>query len=34
MRLTLIDYATMGFLLMSVALSPAVVWIIIWMVAR
>ena len=34
MRLTLIDYATLGVLLMSVAFSPAVVWIIIWMADR
>jgi hypothetical protein len=31
MRATLIDYATMGFILMSVAFSPAVVWIIVSM---
>jgi hypothetical protein len=34
MRLTLIDYATLGALLMSVAFSPAAVWIIIWMADR
>jgi hypothetical protein len=31
MRITLIDYATMAFIFMSVAFSPAVVWIIVSM---
>jgi hypothetical protein len=33
MRLTLIDYATMLLVLMSLAFSPTIVWIILWMAA-
>ncbi len=32
-RETLIDYATMAIVLMSVAFSPALVWILVWMAA-
>ena len=34
MRVTLIDYATMACVLMSVAFSPAVLWIIVLTVDR
>jgi hypothetical protein len=33
MPLTLIDYATMAFVIMSVAFSPALVWVLVWMAA-
>jgi hypothetical protein len=31
MQLKLIDYATMAFVIMSVAFSPALVWVLVWM---
>ena len=33
-RLTLIDYATMAFVLMSVTFGPALVWMLVWIAAR
>jgi hypothetical protein len=33
MNLTMIDYATMAFVIMSVAFSPALVWMLVWMAA-
>ena len=34
MRLTLIDYTGAAFVLMSVAFSPALVWLLLWMADR
>jgi hypothetical protein len=34
LRATLIDYAEAAFVLMSVALSPALVWLLLWMADR
>jgi hypothetical protein len=33
MHITLTDYAAMTFFIMSVAFSPALVWILVWMAA-
>jgi hypothetical protein len=33
MQLNVIDYATMAFIIMSVAFSPALVWVLVWMAA-
>jgi hypothetical protein len=34
LRLTLIDHAEAAFVLMSVAFSPALVWLLLWMADR
>jgi hypothetical protein len=34
LRATLIDYAEAAFVLMSVAFSPALVWLLLWMADR
>jgi hypothetical protein len=34
LRLTLVDYAEVAFVLMSVAFSPALVWLLLWMADR
>jgi hypothetical protein len=33
MQLKLIDYATMAFVIMAVAFSPALLWVLIYMAA-
>jgi hypothetical protein len=34
LRATLVDYAEAAFVLMSVAFSPALVWLLLWMADR
>jgi len=34
LRLTVVDYAEVAFVLMSVAFSPALVWLLVWVADR
>jgi len=34
LRLTVVDYAEVAFVLMSVAFSPSLVWLLLWMADR
>jgi len=34
LRLTVVDYAEVAFVLLSVAFSPALVWLLVWVADR